>query len=92
MDVELTKSISVGGERRAELQVDLYNVLNGINHDWGRYMGVFGANTDLLTPNSYDALNKRILYSVPTTFGSLGVSGTNLLLQFQGKVGVKYYF
>jgi hypothetical protein len=72
--------------------VDLYNVLNGLNNKWGRYMGVFGANRDLLTPNSYDPVSQQIKYSVPTTFGSQGVVGTNLLLQFQGKVGLKYFF
>jgi len=92
IDMQFAKSITAGSGHRAELQVDLYNVLNGINHNWGRYMGVFGAATDLLTPNSYDPVTNRILYSVPSTFGSLGVEGTNLLLQFQAKVGLKISF
>jgi Carboxypeptidase regulatory-like domain/TonB dependent receptor-like, beta-barrel/TonB-dependent Receptor Plug Domain len=92
MDIQLAKSITTTSSQRAELQVNLFNVLNGLNRKWGRYMGVFGANRDLLTPNSFDAATGKILYSVPTTFGSLGITGANLLLQFQAQVGLKYYF
>lgn len=64
----------------------------GLNKNWGKYTGVFGANTDLLSPTGFDATSQRILYSVPTTFGSQGVVGTNLLLQFQAQLGLKFTF
>jgi hypothetical protein len=92
MDMQFAKTISTSPSQRIEVQLDLFNVLNGLNKDWGRYMGVFGASRDLLTPDSYDPATNTILYSVPTTFGSLGVAGSNLLLQFQGQLGLKFSF
>ena len=93
IDMEFAKSIrTTSSGQRAELDVDLFNVLNGIDHNWGRYMGVFGSNLDLMTPVTYSGATNQILYSVPTTFGALGVEGTNLLLQFQAKIGIKYFF
>ncbi len=92
LDMEFAKSIPAGGSHKVELEVNLFNVLNGLNKNWGRYMGVFGSHTDLLSPSSYDAAQGKILYNVPTTFGGLGVTGTNLLLQFQAQFGLKYDF
>ncbi len=92
LDMQIAKSFPATGGHRLELTVDLFNVLNGLNSNWGQYDGVFGANTDLLTPGSYDPSQKKILYAVPTTFGALGVTGTNLLFQFQAQVGARYTF
>ncbi len=93
MDMQFAKSVKTTAHgQRAELQLDLFNVLNGLHSTWGRYMGVSGSSFDLLTPNSYDPVAKKILYSVPSTFGSLGVTGTDLLLQFQAQLGLKYFF
>ncbi|MES1259068.1 MAG: hypothetical protein ABUL71_00640, partial [Gemmatimonadota bacterium] len=92
LDMQIAKSFATGGGRRLEVQADLFNVLNGLNSNWGRYLGVFGANTDLLAPASYDATQKKILYNLPTTFGSTGVAGTNLLFQFQAQLGMRYTF
>jgi len=92
LDMQIAKAFPTGGGHRLELQVDLFNVLNGINSNWGKYDAVFGAATDLVTPASYDAAQNKILYNVPTTFGSLGISGTNLLLQFQAQLAARYVF
>jgi hypothetical protein len=90
--MQIAKSLPAGRGHRVELQVDLFNVLNGLNSKWGQYDGVFGASTDLLTPGSFDPAQKKILYAVPTTFGALGVTGTNLLFQFQAQLGARYTF
>jgi outer membrane receptor protein involved in Fe transport len=92
LDMTVAKSLPMGGDHRVELELDMFNVLNGLNSKWGRYMGVFGASTDLLAPASYDPAQGKILYNVPTTFGSLGVTGTNLLYQFQAQFGMRYVF
>jgi outer membrane receptor for ferrienterochelin and colicin len=92
LDLRIAKSLNTFGEQRLELQLDLFNVLNGINRDWGRYRGIFAANRNLVAPESFDAASGQILYSVPTTFGQEGVIGTNLLLQFQAQIGARYYF
>jgi outer membrane receptor protein involved in Fe transport len=92
LDLRLSKSIGSRQGRRAELQVDMFNVLNGLNSDWGRIVGVFAANRNLLRAVRYDAAADRILYEVPTDFGREEALGANLLLQFQTQVGVKFYF
>ena len=92
LDLRVSRSFATTRGQRAELQVDLFNVLNGLNDDWGRVTGVFAANRNLLQAVRYDAATGRTLYRVPTTFGTEGALGTNLLLQFQTQVGFKYYF
>jgi outer membrane receptor protein involved in Fe transport len=92
LDLRLSKIIGSRQGRRAELQVDMFNVLNGLNNDWGRIVGVFAANRNLLRAVRYDAAADRILYEVPTDFGREEALGANLLLQFQTQVGVKFYF
>ncbi len=103
LDVRLSRAFQTVRDQRIELQVDLFNVLNGINSDWGRYMGVFARNRNLLIPESYDANTGQTLYTVPMrrdedtgealpTFGTVEAIGDNLTLQFQARIGVKYYF
>jgi hypothetical protein len=92
LDLRLSKSIRTTRGQRAELQVDMFNVLNGLNSEWGRVVGVFSANRNILVPVRYDAATDRILYRVPDTFGREEALGANLLLQFQTQIGIKYYF
>lgn len=92
LDLRLSKSIGTRRGQRAELQVDMFNVLNGLNSEWGRQVGVFAANRNILRPVRYDAATDRILYRVPDDFGRERALGTNLLLQFQTQIGLKYYF
>ena len=70
LDLRLSKEISTWRGQRAELLLDVFNVLNGLNSDWGRYMGVFAAQTNLLRPaaaNVYDAATGRVRYEVNYT-------------------------
>ena len=53
---------------------------------------MFSANRNVLRASRYDAVNDRILYEVPADFGREDALGTNLLLQFQTQIGIKYYF
>ncbi|HWK90083.1 MAG TPA: hypothetical protein VNP72_08800, partial [Longimicrobium sp.] len=93
LDLRLTKTFGRRDGRRAELQVDMFNVLNAIDEEWGRVVGVFSANRNLLRAVRYDpADGGRILYAVPETFGREEALGANLLLQFQTQIGFKYYF
>lgn len=92
LDIRLARGFNTVSGQRAEIQLDLFNVLNAIDSDWGAYRGVFSANRNLLTPQSYDPATNRILYSVPANFGREEPIGANLLLQFQAQIGVRYYF
>lgn len=92
LDIRLARRFPTVRNQAIELQVDFFNVLNGLNSDWGRFVGVFGADTDLLTAVSYDRANNQILYSVQSNFGDEGEVGTNLALQFGVQVGLRYTF
>jgi hypothetical protein len=80
------------GSQRAELQVDLFNVLNAINHDWGQYNGIYSADSDLLIAKGFDATNQKVTYDVVNSFYRESPSGSNLNLQFQAQLAVRYFF
>jgi len=92
LDLRLSKSFNTTRGQRAELQIDMFNVLNGLNSEWGRILGVFSANRNILQAVRYDGEDDRTLYRVPETFGREEALGANLLLQFQTQIGIKYYF
>ncbi len=109
LDMRLSKGFEFQSSQRLEVQVDLFNVLNGIGQLFcdasaddadftsgvcglGRWTGVFGADTDLIVPARFDAAGRRIVYDVNNTFGTEGMLGNNLVLQFQAQIGLRYYF
>ncbi|HUH11979.1 MAG TPA: TonB-dependent receptor, partial [Longimicrobiales bacterium] len=107
LDVRATRRWNTFPGQRAELQIDLFNVLNGVGRllcdeesddltegscGWGRVTGVFGRDRNLLEIEGFDAASNRILYAPGSTFGREDVLGSNLLLQFQAQIGFKYYF
>ncbi|HEX6059350.1 MAG TPA: TonB-dependent receptor [Gemmatimonadaceae bacterium] len=92
LDVSLRKRFETVSSQSAELSIDLFNVLNGLNSDWGQYEAVTTQRRNLLAPQSYDPASEQILYTVPSGFGNKTTLGTNLLLQFSAQVGLRYYF
>jgi hypothetical protein len=73
------------------LEVDLFNVLNGLSSSWGRLHTVSGSSRNLMEPRGYDAESNEIRYSVPTGFGT-PTQFSGLLMQFQVQVGIRYRF
>ena len=103
LDLRLSRAFETLEDQRVEIQIDMFNVLNGLNSEWGRYMGVFARNRNLLIPERYDEVTGQTLYTVPLrrdedtgealpTFGTVEAIGDNLTLQFQARIGLKYYF
>jgi hypothetical protein len=113
LDMRITRGFPTVGGQRAELQVDLFNVLNGlgriINCDdeemrtsirtgaalpgtcgWGRLTTVSGSRRNLLTSPSFS--DGRIRYNVSQDFGKETVVGSNLQLQFQAQIALRYFF
>jgi hypothetical protein len=107
--MRVSKSFNTVADQRFELQIDAFNVLNGIGRvlcdeqaedadptsgvcGWGRWTGVFGADTDLLIPAGFDRNTRQIQYNVNDTFGTEDLLGANLLLQFQVQIGLRYFF
>lgn len=109
LDMRFSKAFNTVGRQRVNIEVDLFNVLNGIGRlfcddddpdvdftsgtcGWGRWTGVFGADTDLIAPAGFDEATQRILYDVNETFGTEGLLGNSLVLQIQAQIGVRYFF
>ena len=92
LDLSLRKRFPTRDGQEAEFQLDLFNVLNGINSDWGRNMDIRAASRNLLAPQGYDPATQQILYTVPDDFGERSIVGTNLIQQFSAQVGIRYSF
>ena len=92
LDVSIRNRIPTRASQNIEISLDLFNVLNGLNSDWGRYEAVSSANRNLVTPVSFDAASNKILYTVPSGFGQERSLGANLLLQFSAQLGIRYSF
>lgn len=91
LDLRLRRPIDTFNQQRIELEIDLFNVLNALNSDWGRYETVSGANRNLVSPEGFNAETGTILYGVPTGFGT-PTHFSGLIMQFQAQVGVRYRF
>jgi outer membrane receptor for ferrienterochelin and colicin len=91
LDLRLSKEIGTLRGQRAEFIVDAFNVLNGIDKEWGRYMGVFGTSRELLQARGYDPATRGIVYRVNDDFGREAPVGFDPF-QFQLQLGVRYRF
>lgn len=92
LDVTLRKKFPTAGDQAVEVNLDLFNVMNGLNKKWGRNVSVTTTRRNLLTPQQFNTATQEIEYTVPTTFGDRRQVGTALLMQFSAQVGVRYYF
>jgi outer membrane receptor for ferrienterochelin and colicin len=99
LDLRLAKDIRTFGTQRAEVIVDLFNVLNGLNRDWGRSVTVSGDATRLLRAESYDAVTGNIVYSTNYSpdaepdqrgFGTARPLTFGDPQQFQVQLGLRY--
>jgi hypothetical protein len=67
LDARMTKLIPTTRGQALEFTVDVFNMLNFIDHDWGRTFltgDVFGGRVPLLDLAGYDAVNGRGIYNV----------------------------
>jgi outer membrane receptor for ferrienterochelin and colicin len=92
LDMTVRKYFQTAGDQGLEIQVDLFNVMNGLNKKWGRNVSVSAARRNLLLPQRYNAATGQIEYTVPNGFADRRQIGTALLMQFSAQIGVKYYF
>ncbi|HXF95790.1 MAG TPA: TonB-dependent receptor, partial [Gemmatimonadales bacterium] len=91
LDLRLSYDLPTVRGQRVEVLLDLFNVLNGLNERWGRFMGVFGSRQNLLNAQSYNAATGNVVYSVPATFGEEQPMGFDPF-QYQMQLGVRYRF
>ena len=90
-DLRLAKSFTTVRGQQAEILLDLFNVLNGINDDWGQFMAVFGSADEPLEARGFDPNTNQVIYSANRGFGEGAPSGFEPF-QFQAQLGVRYRF
>ena len=90
VDARLSKQFQVRGGQTLELVADFFNVLNGLNDDWGKRMTVEEANTSLLIPSGF--ANNRYTYRVNPSFGTTAPATNFVTTQFQMQLGLRLNF
>lgn len=88
VDVKLRKGFNTFGDQRAELVVDLFNVLDGIGLEAGEF--VLERST-LFRVEGYDAATSEPQVTVDDRFGSTFPAGFQPF-QFQAQIGIRYTF
>jgi hypothetical protein len=71
LDLRFILRGTISGVHRLELLVDVFNVLNMLNSDWSRNVGVpqFGDERQLLEIEGFDEATETYTYSVNPSFG-----------------------
>jgi len=95
VDMHIAKGFEFANGQEIELIADLFNVLNGLNSDWGQLVGFSSGATGLsnqpLTKRGYNEDTNKVVYAIRGGFGDERVIGFDPL-QFQAQLGVRYRF
>lgn len=101
LDLRLSKSVNTFGSQRAELLLDMFNVLNAIDEDWGRFVTVSPSASRIVRAESYDAASGQVVYSTnyfpDRAQGARGFGEPTPLsfgdpFHFQMQLGIRYRF
>lgn len=93
LDARLSKKFTTYGKQGLEVVADFFNVLNGLNKDWGKRNEVSFGNQALLTPTAFSTASgaPKFTYRVNTAFGQ-ATPESFLTNQFQMQLGLRYAF
>jgi outer membrane receptor for ferrienterochelin and colicin len=94
LDLRLRKRFRIVGTQALEVIFDVFNVLNMINSDWSRNVGVpqFGDERALLEIEGFDPATNAFIYSVNPSFGEEQDLRAFRTDQGTVQLGVKYTF
>jgi hypothetical protein len=92
LDLSIRNRLPLPSGQTVEISADLFNVLNLLSGNWGRYEAISGSNLNLVQPRAYDPVSQKIQYTVPTTLGNKTPLGTNLIYQFSAQLGFRVSF
>jgi hypothetical protein len=101
LNMRLSKQFNTVRGQRVEVLADVFNVLNGLSEDWGKWMDVYTASTNLYRAERFDAATGNVVYSVNYTpaSGTTPESGFGVArptgfepFQFQIQLGARYRF
>ncbi|MFB0495048.1 hypothetical protein ABID99_001285 [Mucilaginibacter sp. OAE612] len=85
-DLRLIKRVTLLKKQYFEISVDLFNVANLLNKEWGVNHNL-GA-TPIYTIKSFDPVKKQYAYAVNTNAGVSNLSGN----PYQFQIGLRYGF
>ena len=93
LDARLSKKFTTYRKQGIEVVADFFNVLNGLNKDWGKRNEVSFGNQALLTPTAFSTASgaPKFTYRVNTAFGQ-ATPESFLTTQFQMQLGLRYSF
>jgi len=86
IDLRLIKRIAFFKKQYVEISVDLFNVSNLLDKNWGVNHNL--TTTSIYTIKSFDAVSKQYAYAVNTNAGVSSLSGN----PYQFQVGLRYGF
>jgi hypothetical protein len=95
VDMHIAKAFEFANGQEIEFIADLFNVLNGLNDDWGRLVGFSAGATGLsnqpLRKRGYNEDTNKVIYALQGDFGDKEIIGFDPL-QFQVQLGFRYRF
>lgn len=93
LDMRLRWRGEFGGQA-IEIIADAFNVLNLINSDWSRNVGIsqFGSEREILELEGFDPVTQNHIYSVKSGFGRESALTTARTDQGSAQLGVKVLF
>lgn len=86
LDLRLAKKFKTYKKQNIEVSVDIFNVANMLNKDWGSGHNL--GTQYLYTIKSFDSANKQYVYNVNTNAGVSNLNGN----PFQVQIGLRYGF
>ena len=93
LDMRVAKTFNTLRGQSAELSVDFFNLLNGLNSSWGQRNEVQATNEQALQPRGFVAgTTNRFVYQYNTNFAKHEPSAFGLSQQFQMQLGLRYAF
>ena len=92
LDARVAKRFETVRGQGLELSVDFFNLLNGLNKNWGQRNEVQAANTGMLSSRGFNPVANRFVYQYNTNFAKTEPSAFALSQQFQVQLGARYSF
>lgn len=85
-DLRLAKALKIIDKQQIELSVDIFNVANLLNKEWGT--GARLGKQNIYTVKSFDKEEERFVYDVNQNAGKTAFSRT----PYQIQLGLRYSF
>jgi hypothetical protein len=92
LDLRIVQDIPVFGIHRAQVSLDILNVLNLINSDWGWYEHTSLPTYQIVKLEGKDAASGKNVYSFKKPDNNTPWSADDILSRWAMQIGLRYYF